>query len=343
MKRSREWAQRNVGQDIEIGRPKKKPRLESFQDLVALDNMLSVGTGSGLSQFSTVDEQGHEQPPEEWRILSLSPDQGPDCKCAVNFLQFSGMSLVVDCCDDMSHGAWNDIRAMLKGSGAWSHQLLMMCAYNTPYGSAPSPARLDQARLALEWYLRDIDIQQDQLFQHFMPLILQDAGLSSLLHQEGVIDHVKALLLDPQLLKKGDKVSLVRFMRAIYKARAEDVLWNRRALIYTVLCLELGYESSKKRSDMLASVKSRLGSSSSSSKVDVDDQKETMTREQKILAIKGAAENQVHIACMMFSDREQQLTQRCIVHVCDAATQWHSTKPRVALGGQEHPMGVVAA
>eukprot|EP00974_Lingulodinium_polyedra_P122821 11184333-Lingulodinium_polyedra.AAC.1 len=53
--------------------------------------------------------------------------------------------------------------------------------------------------------------------------------------------------MEPEVLHKGDTVRLRAFTSALIKARLEDKLWDRRALLYLALAIQLNDECKKKR------------------------------------------------------------------------------------------------
>ena len=322
--RSDQWAKRQAGIPLNVDRPKKVPRLKSLQFISAVDNMLVTHTGSGLEAFATKVGGNNELDPFEWKFLSLAPDQGPDCKCGVNYLTYGPPALNIDVTDDMSHGAWNDVRLMLKDSGVWSSLLLTICAFNTPYGSLLSPSRHDQVRQCLADYMKLASPATDAIFQFFLPRILEDMGCTEMRHEAGCAQTVwDEFLADSSLLKKGEKVGLCRFMWAIYKAKSEDKFWNRRALLYAILSLQLGYESQKKRCEIFKRPAPKVRRLESSP-VDVADGRTTMSQGDKVLQIKAASQNQAHIAAIVYSDREYQFLMRTICFATDSVVQWHS-------------------
>ena len=111
----RSWAkrQRSVDEQCSVPKPAKRPRTKSYEFNLAVHTMLLHHTGRGLEQFVTTDAEGNPVDPHDWKFLSLSPDQGPDCKCGTNNLTYGPLMLNIDVVDDFTHGGHNDVK------GAW--------------------------------------------------------------------------------------------------------------------------------------------------------------------------------------------------------------------------------
>eukprot|EP00972_Heterocapsa_arctica_P005765 851858-Heterocapsa_arctica.AAC.1 len=91
---------------------------------------------------------------------------------------------------------------MFKDTGVWTHQLMMMSAYNNPYGSLLSPSRKDQVTESLKDFMA-LSSPSDPLFTHFLPFILEDVGCPERIHEAGIDRWVwDNLLTEPRLLNK---------------------------------------------------------------------------------------------------------------------------------------------
>ena len=93
---------------------------------------------------------------------------------------------------------------------------------------------------------------EDEVFHHYLPGILEDLGMSERLHEDGIQQEIwDSMPHHETIRKKGDKVGLARFMSALYRARDDDKNFHIRAWQYTIMALRLGFESKKKRLEMI--------------------------------------------------------------------------------------------
>ena len=147
--------------------PKKRPtfRVKALAWLVATDNMLRAVLSSGWSHFAQPDNLEERDPnPLNWPVLVLSPDQGSDGWCALQFLQRM-MAVACELFLDLSHGGWNDVRLALKHTKLWIHILLLTVAVNLSHG----PWEEAKLRQAMKEHLDHQSPQREPLFAQFLP------------------------------------------------------------------------------------------------------------------------------------------------------------------------------
>ena len=233
------WLKRKLGQDGgEKDAPlrKKRRRTKSYEMLCSMHNALMQTCGFGLGRFQAQADSELYSRPFDWPFASCAADQGPDMLCGLNFLQFKpGVNIAR--VDDLSHGCWNDVRKALKANDLWPRILMMIVAYNVPYGSQLSPSRLKQLREAVVEYQGVASPGRCPIFAYYLPLIMEDLGRPPNAADEEWVDQLWAGLPDHDILwKKGDKVGLSRFFAVVYKNKAESSDWNTRALFLTSAC-----------------------------------------------------------------------------------------------------------
>ena len=87
----------------------------------------------------------------DWPYLGVSPDQGPDGVCCLNFLRYEA-KLNLEAFYDPSHYVWRSQEAAMKGVALMSFAYLMVVVYNLFHGPYDSGNRYHQARQATqEW------------------------------------------------------------------------------------------------------------------------------------------------------------------------------------------------
>ena len=236
---------RRAGEDAAVGRPKKKPRAKAYTSLLAIDNALRSVCDIGLEKFKVplLSDQAdaEEADPQDWCMLSLASDQGPDMVAAVSFLQYQ-LKLCIDVTFDLSHRSWNDVKHMYKDSKLWPHVLLMAAAQNVAFGSELSPNRLLQIRQAFTEYQKIMSYQTCPIFHQFLPRILAEQGQHHLLHMQGLAEQEiwESMLSDPVLCNMGERVNLGRFMGAVRRTQQDMQVWSKRAWVYTVAGMMFG-------------------------------------------------------------------------------------------------------
>ena len=157
---------------------KKRRRAKTFSATLMTNNMLRQLGLSGLGHFRVEkDADGYYLvSPFKWNHLHLCPDMGPAMMCMYGFLAYK-LGLNVDFSFDLSHGAHNAAKATIKKVGLYRHEIVYCSAQNVTYGSALSPARLQQTREIVDEWFRTGDPNTDPWFQLHLPLLVKQMGL----------------------------------------------------------------------------------------------------------------------------------------------------------------------
>ena len=200
---------RRGGHEVNVGRPRKKPRSKSYTTGLAIDNALRTTTGAGFEQF--LPPPAEFAAPAEWKFLSMAPDQGPDVVALTQWLLHK-QRINLEVTWDLNHGSWNDIKLMYRDAGLWPHILLMTAAQNVGFGSELSPNRMKQIRQCFADYQCICNPRTCPVFQHFLPLILaEQKSLVRLSYEGQAEDEVwNNMRNDPVLTNMGERVNLGR-------------------------------------------------------------------------------------------------------------------------------------
>lgn len=120
---------------------------------------------------------------------------------------------------------------------------------------------------------------------------------------------------------KGDKVNLCLYMGALYKGRSDPRRWTTRKILYIYACMALGLRDTKQTQRMLqeraqaAAVTSLPG--------DGPGDRPTMNQGDRAVQVKTTAENQMHLACLMYADETNREKQALITAVPGPTGDWH--------------------
>ena len=320
---------RRAGEDATVEKPKKKHRAKAYTTLQTIDNALRAASGTGLEGFLVPKQDSaaggkEDSDPYQWRFLSLAPDQGPDVVAAVAWMQYKA-ELNADVTWDFNHGAWNDCRFMYADTKLWPHTLLMTSAQNVAFGSELSPNRLSQISQCFADYQKICCWRTCPIFHYFLPKILSEAG-----HTKGhaFADDVaqetwEALPQDPVLTSMGERVNLGRFFGSIQRSQHDVSCWSKRALVYTVAAMLLGYEGTNKMKKLAQEFKEKPAVGGACLPKEAEA-KASLKSSAKAANIRSVAENQLHIASMMYSDEANRLTQQIALEAAEPVARWHS-------------------
>jgi hypothetical protein len=126
------------------------------------------------------------------------------------------------------------------------------------------------------------------------------------------------LRLTSVIWTKGDKVNLCRYMGAIYKGRSDLLTWTTRKILYLFSCMQLGYLEGKKTRQLL-----KQNAAAGVEVLEGNADRPTMQQGDKELSVKAVAENQLHVACLMYADESNREKQYLITTVLDEVATWH--------------------
>lgn len=169
-KRARECLGRSKNQSW---RPRKRPRVKSFQAIRTLDNALALCC-DGLLTWKPQPEL----PPLQRPFHTLVGDSGSENFALVQFLQ-RPMNLSIDFFPDPSHAVYRNFIAGLKASGLWPHTLMCMLAFNARHGPWCSDQRLWQVHESMLEYFEVEAWAVCPLFEAYLPGLIKDRRLEA--------------------------------------------------------------------------------------------------------------------------------------------------------------------
>lgn len=317
-----------AGEDLNVGRPKKRPRRKAYITMMCVDNIIRQATGKGLEQYRMKGDDGVPTAPDTWKCVSLAPDCGPDIVAMVSYLQYGPDPLVVDVTWDLSHANWNDVKFMYTDCMLWPHMLLMVSAMNMAFGSELSPHRLKQVREAFRDYQATASAASCPLFHYYLPGILAQAGTPERISEDGIEQEVwDNMSNDPILNSMGQKNNLARFMGIVKQAEKDQRIWSKKAWVYLAASMQLGYESTAKVRRILQEMKATaVGGKRLPKENEVKPSVRSGAREGQLRSV---AENQLHIAAMMYSDFENRIVQQICLVAATEVSQWHSAQNHI--------------
>ena len=126
-------------------RPQERYRAGALKWCLEIDNMLRVSTPwSGLNHL-VYKPATWLASWDEWPVLTLSQDQGPDC--TAGYFAFAyGKGMAVDILTDVHHGAQNDFEVAIKSIDCWPFVLLLLVVLSLALAPTPSCGRWPSKR-----------------------------------------------------------------------------------------------------------------------------------------------------------------------------------------------------
>lgn len=221
----------------DIAKRRPRFRLKAFKWLLALDRMLSVSLGVGLRRFLAWEE--HSRPhPRQWQILTVSLDQGSDGWSAVQFLA-NGLPFGVMALADPSHRCWNDCQLSLKDSQTWGAVQLMTIVLNLDSGPWRDARWYQQAREAVEAYLKTATPETCPIWQMMFSRVVADRGEQVLM---GAADYERDLFanLGEAWSLMSQKVGMARWFGWTDAMESYLPRWHMRLLVLLFMCISLG-------------------------------------------------------------------------------------------------------
>lgn len=167
---AKESANDGVGRSAEL----KVFRAKSREWILAVDQMLRLSTGAGLSKFAVVtDSQESLQDPSRWPNLTLTVDQGSDGWCALNWL-LSSQHVNAFIVSDPAHRCWNDCKGALTDVGLFSFVILTTICMNMNFGPFSSSQWWIDGVDGVKSHLQTADAQSCPIFLAYIKKILED-------------------------------------------------------------------------------------------------------------------------------------------------------------------------
>lgn len=224
-------------------RPAKRFRTGAFKNLTALDHQMKIVGLPGLTHFCTPQTSQHWA---SWPLLSLNFDQESVNVCSAHYIQYH-LRGHVDIVYDMSHSAWNSVKAAVRASGYMGLMLSMLLVFNIPHGPWADDLRSSQVQQMLQDMCRQPWSKVLPLLEQRAIDVLSESRQMHLLTEDNTLESVWALFChEGPFERKGSKVNLNRFMSTIIEGRAQLPVWTMRRVCYETIALEM---------DMLGSAK----------------------------------------------------------------------------------------
>ena len=113
--------------------------------------------------------------PFAMRLLQVSPDQGSDGVCGINYLQRK-MYVNIEAKWGPSHRAWNCAKGPLRFAQLWTFEILMVICVNSGFGAWHDDGRHWQVRDVVEGSLVSMNQDTESLFHRLAPGLIQYIG-----------------------------------------------------------------------------------------------------------------------------------------------------------------------
>ena len=302
--RQSRWLRKHKAAGKVDWRLRKRHRVSAWRWLRAIDHQCCLAMGTGLQHFKQAESLSERGPWDTWPCLSIALDCGTDGLAAVSAAT-KKLNMNLDFTPDQSHLCWRGIIAALKACKLWVFMLTSMLAGNTAHGPWNDDLRYQQTNEAMDTLLAH---EAPDCSPLFMSLAQDIASVFQDLPKQ-LWDHLKEAKPWP---RKGTKSNLNRFLSAILQGSREAHLFTLRAFIYTYCVLEL---------DMVHTPKFRKAFVKEQT-MDAGQAPTRMTDPAE-KALRGACQNQMVVAAMLYSGNCNKHTVRMIVRVCRPIMLWY--------------------
>lgn len=208
---------------------KSRHRVKTYEWLLATDHMLWVSANLRWSDFFLPGPGGDLPPPQQWRVCSLSVDQGSDGWGGAWYpmaQRSAGLLLM----KDPSHRLWNDTLLSLDHSGLRALIVLMICILNADHGPWSEQRWIQSARESAKAYLSVSDFR-DPLFLRYADRITQEMGLEHRADEgDSLLQEIWASV--PECVYRvTDKVASSRWFGVFNSLDRFMTQWTRRRLV----------------------------------------------------------------------------------------------------------------
>lgn len=306
-------------------RPRKKYRVKAFLFLKQLHHQLHIGCAStGLKRFCQPEKlEERDENPLNWPALTVAAGAGPDIWAGRHFLLRSNLCCNLVYVQDANHLSWNAAKAAMKCANLWGLVLLLMCAQNMRFGPFGQGQRYRQCVEAFEFYTDMENPEEDPLFMHVLPMILEDWQQCDRMSERGIENEVwDTLRTAGPWARKGSPVNLSRWFSILKALRANDREWHTQVLAMTVASLELDYLKGTKFEKLLATSAGARRAEAPNGEERREMMKE-MSAEQRRL--QSSCANMLVTSCLIMWDGENQLRARLIEGLSGPMERWQQS------------------
>lgn len=214
-------------------------RTKAFEWLVSTDHMLYAASALRWDAFMVPDfGTADAPPPQDWRICSLSIDQGSDGWGAAWFLMMQKRAGVV-LTKDPSHRLWNDTWLSLEHCGLKAVFVILIAVLNADHGPWAEQRWLQSAREATRSFMV-VSGAGDPLFTKVAPRIIREMGLQHRVDEGESLLHEIWDSLPECVYRVTGKVASSRWFGVFEVLDRFFSCWSRRLLVLQFMGIGLG-------------------------------------------------------------------------------------------------------
>lgn len=300
-------------------------RVSAFRWLRAIDEQLRHAMGAGLEHFA-VDPNPAKRPRwNEWLVLSVALDCGSDGVAGVN-AALRQLSLNMDFTPDQSHLAWRGVIDALKASKLWVFMLTAMLAGNVAHGPWCDDLRYRQSVEAMDALMANESPECCPLFMASvgdMAVDLRDKleVTDDATSARNIWDFLRS---EAPWRRKGAKSNVNRFLSAILQGHREAHLFALRSFMYSYCVLELDMVGSAKFRRTCIKEPNQGSGDGPTSRTDVAEK-----------SLRAACQNQMVVAALFYSDRQNRLMLRMVVRLTQPIMRWFEAQSRELRSAQD--------
>lgn len=327
-----EWPKRAAalmthGEDksITVAPQKKRFRVDASQYMAALDNYIQEVTDVGLAHFAQPANIEERASPWTWPHLVISPDQGADGVCGINWFIHAKHGNC-DTCWDQSHGLWNDWKRALKTSGMWYKKQIMVVLWNIRHGPYNASMWEKKLRGSMDEYFAVADHRNCPIWQWVLPRLLNDRGISHRITEENISAEMwEVVRASRKNVTKGTKVNMTRWFAAVHRSKEFDPMWHEELLNFIMLCLTTGIITTGSFAYDLAGKLTK----------DIQDEGEAKHEggmkaagSQTLTRLRACTKNTYHLGLYILMDPENQRQERIQTILTEPLWAWHGEQSK---------------
>lgn len=319
-------------------------RRKAYEWLIVTDHMLWVACDMRWSDL-VLPPEDERPPPSQWRICTLSVDQGSDGWTSAYFLAMQAEAGLM-ICKDPSHRLWNDTWLALEHANMKAIFILMIVVLNSDHGPWADARWAQSAREAAVAYMA-VGNSSDPLFARHAMQIVKEMGLEHRLDEgDALLDEVMLSIPD-SVRCLSMKVASSRWFGVFDALERFLPLWSRRLLLMQFMGVGLGLFKVE-----AASVLARFKVQAPPTEGQDVQQQPTGKEGVDIAAMRKACKNTLQLCCLTLGDpdirrlvegtavlarsiRREFQWQHCKIRsaaeCCEAYSEWSTGRGRQAL------------
>jgi hypothetical protein len=279
-------------------RPKKVYRKATYKWLLELDAGMMSSWDFGLEFFHITPDIQSKVPAFAWPLCSAVLDCAGENLCGVSFLQ-RVKDVNFSFIPDPSHGVHNNLKLAEQKAGMKDHVHMSLIARNAVQAPYNEGLRYGQVYGAVSEVIDQETPEHFPLFVESVADMLRDRGWLHRIAEPGILLELWELFKDENPFRnRGGAENPGRFLGTRRQAAREDEQFTMRGIGWTYACLNFDFLHGEHLRRL---------------RIRDDDANRVIPMQHPALqerAVRAAMCNVATLACLFYTDREQQVLGR---------------------------------